>query len=60
MSVRTTFAVGRVNRTATEVRLVAEHPAPFAGPWCLRGVVRRPEAPSDDPGDVGSPVLTLL
>ena len=40
-SPRRTFAVGRMDRSTSEVQLVSrdEH-APFPGPWSLKAVIR--------------------
>lgn len=40
-SPRHTFAVGRLDRSTSELRLVeAEAARPFPGPWTLKAVVR--------------------
>ncbi len=37
---RTTFAVGKLTRTTTEIVVVEPEPAPILGPWVMRALVR--------------------
>ncbi len=47
---RSTFAVGRLNRSTSELVLSSWPEAPFPGPWKLRAVVGTPGVRGKQPG----------